>query len=254
MMTTPQFSMAVFLAQVKKIRDEFSLTQKAFTRRIDKKGDIISRWKSGEIAKVEINTRFKICAEFHKSLDWLLTGQESQTPPPLQPIITMVGEYPRLAAAVRVENYLAVPLVEAGVAARYPGTIPASYIQGLVWMHAAELGERRQRNLRAVWLGPEAQAMRRLLRTNDIIIVDPSAKPPDQPIDFKGTYLVRLNDEGDCGVRRLRETSEAWYFYADNPEYDLLQVMKSAEDNPIIGQVIYVWKCMPFNSESPHRK
>jgi len=233
--------MEKFLGQIKKIRDEFGLDQKAFSRKINKKGDIISRWKSGEAKNVKIETLLIIRDKFNKSLDWLLFGEEPTAPQLLQPIITIVGQYPDVSLDVRTEDYLAVPMVEGYIAAGYEGIIPEEYIINFVWVYRPEIGKRQYHNLRAVRLGKQAESMRHTLKPGDIIIIDPTEKPPAKLLVQKGIYAIRVDEEGGCAVKRVREKDDFWILLSDNPEYDPILIKKDAKYNPIIGRVIWSW-------------
>lgn len=230
--------MEKFLGQIKKIRDEFGLDQKAFSREINKKGDIISRWKSGEAKNVKIETLLVIRDKFNKSLDWLLFGEESTAPQLLQPIITIVGQYPDVPPDLRVEDYFAVPMVEGRIAAGYTGAIPGDYITDMVWVYKPEIGRRQHHNLRAVKLARNADSMEPTIRRGSIVIIDPK----DIEIRKKAIYAVRLEEyEGICAIKRVQETPDLWLLVSDNPSYEPIALEKRKYSNLIIGRVIWSW-------------
>ncbi|MBW2135650.1 MAG: S24 family peptidase [Deltaproteobacteria bacterium] len=188
-----------------------------------------------------VENLIKICNFANVSADYILFGKKPPTFQPLQPIITIVGKYPDVPSDLRTEDYLAVPLVEGYIAAGYEGTIPEEYIISLVWVYRPEIGKRQYHDLRAVRLGKNAESMRRTLKPGDIIIVDPTEKPPAKPLVQKGIYAVRVDEEGGCAVKRVREKDDFWILLSDNPEYDPILIKKDAKYNPIIGRVIWSW-------------
>lgn len=207
-----------------------------------------SRWKKGESPSAE--TLLKLMNKFGVSADWLLTGRKPDEPKIIQPILTIVGENVSIPpGAYSPEEYFCVPMVEGRNAAIYDGPIPHEFVKSLVWVYEKDLGERKFHNLRAVRIGYQAHAMWPILRTGDIIIIDPLKKPPHQPLSFKGIYAIRHDIRGNYALRRVRESERDWIFIAGNPEYDSIQIRKTAKgENPIIGQVVYTWRNLMFDA------
>lgn len=211
----------------------------------------VSRWKKGELPSAD--SLMKIALKFGVSIDWLLLGKKPGEPKIIQPILTIVGENFNIpSGAYSPEEYFCVPMVEGRIAAIYDGPIPHEFVKSLVWVYEKDIGERKFHNLRAVRVGYQAHAMWRIVRTGDIIIIDPLEKPPYQPLSLKGIYAIRHNIKGGYALRRVRESDDHWVFIADNPQYDMIQVKKTARgENPIIGQVVYAWRNFMFDTFTP---
>lgn len=210
---------------------------------------VITRWKRGVVPSAE--SLLLIASTFNVSIDWLLTGYKPEEPKILQPIITIAGDNFAIPRGAYKDEYVAVPLVDPSIVAVYDGPIPHNFIKSLVWVYEPDMGERKFHNLRAVRISDDqAAAMQRLFKSGDILIIDPLAKPPYQPLSLKSVYAVRLESEKDrFAVRRVREKEDYWVFVADNPEYDAVVLKKTVKDNPIIGMVVAVWKnLLPENA------
>lgn len=165
-------------------------------------------------------------------------------PPPfeaLQPLITVLGTTPEIPRELHPEEYLAVPLVEGRIAAGYAGAIPGDYVEGLVWVHKPELGSREHHNLRAVRLDKKARSMIPTLRPGDIVIIDPVEKPPGAPLSRKAIYAVKIDREGGCALKRVKEAGPFWLLLSDNPEEEPFVLEKSRYADLIIGRVIWSW-------------
>lgn len=178
---------------------------------------------------------------FNVSLDWLLTGEEPQGTQPLQPIITIAGTKPGLPADVRVEDYLAVPLVAGLLGAGHEGAVPWDYIAHLVWVYKPELGRRQWHNLRAIKVATQANSMVPTIRPGDIVIVDPEERPPQQSLDKKAIYAVRLDEHGNAAIKRVREIQDMWILLSDNLDCNPIMIKKADVPNLIIGKVIWSW-------------
>jgi phage repressor protein C with HTH and peptisase S24 domain len=207
----------------------------------------VSRWfpsKKGaktNTKSVELDTIMLIAEKYNKSLDWLLTGEEPKGALPLQPLITIAGTQPEIPADIRVEDYLAVPLAAGLVGASYEGAIPWDYIAHLVWVYKPELGRRQWHNLRAIKVANQANSMTPTIRPGDIVIVDPEERPPQQPLDKKAIYAVRLDEHGNAAIKRVREFEDMWILLSDNLECNPIMVKKADVPNLIIGKVIWSW-------------
>ncbi|MDY6854409.1 MAG: helix-turn-helix transcriptional regulator [Thermodesulfobacteriota bacterium] len=68
------FDNNIFINNIKEILDRHQITQKDFTKRIGKKGDIVSRIKRNEF-KPGLDTIARISREFNISISELLTGE-----------------------------------------------------------------------------------------------------------------------------------------------------------------------------------
>lgn len=235
-MATKLFSLEIFLQQVQKLMEEKGIKdQKEFNEMVGVQR-AISRWKSGE-SRPSVDSLMMIKKLFGKSIDSLLTGEEPPSCQPLQPIITVLGEYPEVPNGLRAENYSAVPLVDGPIAAGYSGAIPGDYVTDMVWVYNQELGRRLHHNLRAVRLGKDADSMEPTIRRGSIVIIDPT----ETTISPKSIYAVRLDEEGGCAIKRVSQTDGHWVLVSDNPEFDPIAVLKAKIPNIIIGRVIWSW-------------
>jgi len=166
---------------------------------------------------------------------------------PLQPIITVVGQYPEVPSGIKSVEYFSIPLVEGRFAAGYAGAIPGDYINDMVWVYKPELGNRQYHGLRAVRLSPNADSMSPTIRPNDIVIIDPfpGELPPEKPVSRNYIYALRLDDfEGACVLKRVRENKKIpdfWFLVSDNHEYEPIVVEKKRSQNLFIGRIIWSW-------------
>lgn len=168
---------------------------------------------------------------------WEGLGNPPETllgPPVKQPIITVVGQVPEVPSWVRVEDYLAVPLVEGRIAAG-TGRIVGEEISDLVWVYRPEIGQRR--NLVAVKLAPDADSMEPTLHPGDIVIVDRD----DKVITPRGIYAVRMEPEG-CAIKRVRiSQGRIWLISDNNLNYPPEPADTDDLDALLIGRVIWSW-------------
>ncbi|MDO9531199.1 MAG: LexA family transcriptional regulator [Deltaproteobacteria bacterium] len=235
-MAKKMFSLEIFLQQVQKLMEEKGIKdQKNFNEMVGVQR-AITRWKSGE-SRPSVDSLMMIKKLFGKSIDSLLTGEESPPFQPAQPIITVLGEYPEVPKGLRPEQYSAVPLVEGNIAAGYTGAIPGDYVSDMVWVYNQELGHRLGHNLRAVRLGKDADSMEPTIHPGSIVIIDPT----ETQITPKAIFAVRLDREGGCAIKRVQQTDEHWVLVSDNPEYDPIAIEKTRIPNIIIGRVIWSW-------------
>lgn len=235
-MATKLFSLEIFLQQVQKLMEEKGIKdQKVFNEMVGVQR-AITRWKSGE-SRPSVDSLMMIKQLFGKSIDSLLTGEEAPPCQPLQPIITLLGEYPEVPNGLRPEHYSAVPLVEGPIAAGYSGAIPGDYVSDMVWVYNQELGSRLHHNLRAVRLAPQADSMEPTIRQGSIVIIDPA----ETTVSPKSIYAVRLDEEGGCAIKRVSQTDGHWVLVSDNPNYDPIAILKAKIPNIIIGRVIWSW-------------
>lgn len=207
----------------------------------------VNRWFPSERGSktttdsVELDTIMLIAKKYKKSLDWLLTGEEPQGTQPLQPLITIAGVNHEIPADIRVEDYLAVPLVAGLVGAGYEGAVPWDYIDHLVWVYKPELGRRQWHNLRAIKVANHANSMAPTIRPGDIVIVDPEERPPQQTLDKKAIYAVRLDEHGNAAIKRVREIQDMWVLLSDNLDCNPIMIKKADVPDLIIGKVIWSW-------------
>ena len=183
--------------------------------------------KRGFPEKFSLNMALKI---------WEGLGNPPETllcPEPLQPIITIVGELPKVPAWVRPQEYLAVPLVEGRIAAG-TGRIVAEDITDLVWVYKPELGGRR--NLVAVKLSPNAHSMEPSIKAGSIVIIDHS----DRVLSPAGIYAVRT-DADACAIKRVRIHQGKFVLLSDNPEYPPEISDFTDIDSLLVGRVIWSW-------------
>lgn len=240
-----KFPMQIFINQLWKIMHENGL--KTPSHLGDDLGMNVSRWFPSEkpsktiTQSVELDTIMLIAEKYNKSLDWLLTGEESKGAQLLQPLITIAGTQPEIPADIRVEDYLAVPLVAGLVGASYEGAVPWDYIAHLVWVYKPELGRRQWHNLRAIKVANQANSMLPTIRPGDIVIVDPEERPPQQPLDKKAIYAVRLDEHGNAAIKRVREIEDVWILLSDNLDCNPIMVKKADVPNLVIGKVIWSW-------------
>ena len=235
-MATKLFSIEIFLQQVQKLMEEKAIKdQKEFNEMVGVQR-AITRWKSGE-SRPSVDSLMMIKKLFGKSIDSLLTGEEAPPCQPLQPIITILGEYPEVPEGLRRENYSAVPLVEGHIAAGYSGVIPGDYVSDMVWVYNQELGQRLHHNLRAVRLDPKANSMEPTIHRGSIVIID----PVETNISPRAIYAVRLDEDGGCAIKRVSQTDAHWVLISDNPDYDPKAILKATIPNIIIGRVIWSW-------------
>lgn len=202
-----------------------------------------ARWfnKDYRPKSVDTDTLITIAKRFNKSLDWIVFGKEPTGTQPLQPLITIAGTEPEIPADIRVEDYLAVPLVAGLVGAGYEGAIPWDYVAHLVWVYRPELGRRQWHNLRAIKVASQANSMAPTIRPGDIVIVDPVERPPQQPLSKKAIYAVRLDEHGNAAIKRVREIEDVWILLSDNLDYNPILIKKVDVPNLIIGKVIWSW-------------
>ncbi len=240
-----KFPMHIFIKQLMKIMEEKGFKNpRQFGEDL---GMNVSRWFPSKkeaktnVQSVEWDTIMFIAEKYNKSLDWLLTGEASPAIEPVQPLITIAGTKPEIPEDIRVEDYLAVPLVAGLVGAGYEGAVPWDYIAHLVWVYKPELGRRQWHNLRAIKVAPQANSMVPTIRPGDIVIVDPEERPPQQPLDKKAIYAVRLDEHGNAAIKRVRELDDVWILLSDNLEYNPIMVKKAEVPNLVIGKVIWSW-------------
>jgi phage repressor protein C with HTH and peptisase S24 domain len=234
------YSYEKFKQQLKIIMEKWGLsTWQKFEKEIGMPGASY-RWKSGKDQPTP-DSLLKIRKRFGVSIDWLLTGEEPIGTQSLQPIITIAGTTSEIPEDIRVEDYLAVPLVEGLVGAGYEGAIPWDYIAHLIWVYKPELGRRQWHNLRAIKVDLHANSMAPTIRPGDIVIVDPEERPPQQPLDKKAIYAVRLDEHGNAAIKRVREIKDIWILLSDNLDYNPIMVKKAEVPNLIIGKVIWSW-------------
>lgn len=69
------FNKEIFINNIKEILERHQISQKDFTKRIGKKGDIVSRIKRDEF-KPGLDTLVRISREFNISIGELLTGED----------------------------------------------------------------------------------------------------------------------------------------------------------------------------------
>jgi phage repressor protein C with HTH and peptisase S24 domain len=235
-MAKKMFPKEIFLRQVKKLMEENGIKdQKVFNDMVGVQR-AISRWKSGE-SRPSVDSLMVIQEIFGKSVDWLLTGEEPRAFHPAQPIIALAGTEPEVPDGLRPEYYLAVPLVEARIAAGHAGAIPRDYVEDLVWIYKPEIGVRQHHNLRAVRLRTDAESMEPTIRRGSIVIIDPT----EIQITPKAIFAVRMDSEGGCALKRVQQTKDLWVLVSDNPEYDPIAIEKANIPNIIIGRVIWSW-------------
>jgi len=242
-MNVKLFSKAGFYSRIEEILRREGIKPVEFERRIGMRG-ALTRWKKdNDRDHPKPDSLILIKREFNVSIDWLLTGEQSSLEKTriLQPIITVAGSYPAVPDGVSPEDYLAVPLVDAEIAAGYLSEIPEEYIISLIWIARADIGRRQHHNLRAIRLASNADSMRRTLNPGDIVVIDPTERPPLMPIRRYKMYAVRSAEEGGCAIKRVREQDDCWILLSDNPAHDPILLRKDKNKNPIIGQVI--WSC-----------
>jgi phage repressor protein C with HTH and peptisase S24 domain len=233
------YSPDIFLSQIEKLlRMHGDIDQAEFNRKIEV-GQAVTKWKAGQSPSA--NSLMAIKKVFNISLDWLLAGEEPQTSQSLQPVITIAGTESEIPRDIRVEDYLAVPLVAGLVGAGYEGAIPWDYVNHLVWVYKPEIGRRQWHNLRAIKVDRQANSMTPTIRAGDIVIVDPEERPPQQPLDKKSIYAVRLDDHGNAAIKRVREIEDVWILLSDNLDYNPIMIKKADVPNLIIGKIIWSW-------------
>lgn len=239
------FLKSSFYSRIVEIMRREGIKANEFEKRIGMRG-ALTRWKkNNDKDHPKPDSLILIKKEFNVSIDWLLTGEEPSSKEKIkviQPIITVAGHYPEVPPGVYPEDYLAVPLVNAEIAAGHLAEIPEEHVLSLVWVYRPEIGRRQYHDLRAVKLASNADSMRRTLNPGDIIIIDPAERPPAKPLNRNKIYAVRSLEEGGCAVKRVRENDKFWLLLSDNPDYDPILLRKEANDNPIIGQVIWSWR------------
>jgi len=240
-----KFPMEIFLNQIRIIMEENRIKN---PQQLGKELNMnVQRWfptkKSGkiEVKSIELDTILFIAEKFNKSLDWLIFAKESQGIHFLQPLITIAGTQPEIPADIRVEDYLAIPLVTGLMGAGYEGAIPWDYIDHLVWIYRPEVGRRQWHNLRAIQVAAQADSMVPTIRPGDIVIVDPEERPPEQPLNKKAIYAVRLDDQGNAALKRVREIGEVWVCLSDNLNYNPILIKKTEVPDLVIGKVIWSW-------------
>jgi transcriptional regulator with XRE-family HTH domain len=235
-MATKLFSLEIFLQQIKKLMEEKGIRdQKDFNERVGVQR-AISRWKSGE-SRPSVDSLLMIKKLFGKSIDWLLTGEESPPWQALPAVMAVAGAEPVLSPVIRPDKYFALPLVAGSSAANYPGMIPADQVIDLVWVGKAELGARQDHNLRAVRLGQEADSMEPAIPRGSIVVIDPT----ETRVCPQSIYAVRLAEEGGFALKRVCQTSGHWVLVSDHPNYDPIAISKAESPDLIIGRVIWSW-------------
>ena len=235
-MAKKMFSKEIFLQQVQKLMEEKGIKdQKEFNEMVGVQR-AITRWKSGE-SRPSVDSLMVIKEIFGKSIDWLLTGEESPAFRPVQPIISLAGTLPEIPDGMQPEYYLAVPLVEGRIAAGHSGAIPGDYVEDLVWVYKPEIGARQHHNLRAVRLRPDADSMEPTIHRGSIVIIDPL----ETDVSRKAIYAVRLDEEGGCAIKRVSQTVGHWVLVSDNPDHPPIAIEKAKIPNIVIGRVIWSW-------------
>ncbi|MBM4302485.1 MAG: LexA family transcriptional regulator [Deltaproteobacteria bacterium] len=193
----------------------------------------VRAWRPGEVEK--------IAQVLGVPAGYLLLGEKPRPFKAIQPVITVLGQYAQVPPELTREDYLAVPMIEAQIAAGYLAEIPEDYVTSLVWVYKPEIGRRQHHNLRAVQLAKNADSMVPTIRPGDIIIVDPTERPPMKPLNKNAIYAVRSQEEGGCAVKRVKEVADYWLLLSDNKEKEPILLRKEREDNPFIGRVIWSW-------------
>lgn len=234
------YSRKDFIARLGKIMEERGIKEQAEFNELIGVQRAITRWKTGETSP-KIESLIAIKKLFDKSLDWLLFGEEPKRIQPLQPLITITGATPHIPSDVRVDDYMAVPVVEGLIGASHEGAVPWNYIDHLIWIYRPEIGRRQWHNLRAIRVGPRSDSMIPTIRPGDIVIIDPEERPPMQQLDKKAIYAVRMDDWGNASLKRVREINDSWVLLSDNLECDPVMIKKSDMPNLIIGKVIWSW-------------
>jgi SOS-response transcriptional repressor LexA len=193
----------------------------------------VRTWAPGEVEK--------IANALGVPAAYLLWGEQPRPFKAIQPVITVLGQYAQVPPELAREDYLAVPLIEAQIAAGYLREIPEEYVTSLVWVYKPEIGRRQHHNLRAVQLAKNADSMVPTIRPGDIIIVDPTERPPMKPLNKNAIYAIRSQEEGGCTVKRVREVDDYWLLLSDNKDKEPMLLRKEREENPFIGRVIWSW-------------
>jgi SOS-response transcriptional repressor LexA len=193
----------------------------------------VRAWRPGELERISV--------ALGVPAGYLILGERPRPFKPIQPVITVLGEYTKVPPELAREDYLAVPMIEGKIAAGYLAEIPEDFVTNLVWVYKPEIGKRQHHNLRAVQLAKNADSMVPTLRPGDIIIVDPTERPPMKPLNKNAIYAVRSQEEGGCTVKRVKEVADFWLLLSDNPEKEPMLLSKEREDNPFIGRVIWSW-------------
>ena len=102
-MATKLFSLEIFLQQIKKLMEEKGIRdQKDFNERVGVQR-AISRWKSGE-SRPSVDSLLMIKKLFGKSVDWLLTGEESPPWQALPAVVAVAGAEPELSPEIRPDK------------------------------------------------------------------------------------------------------------------------------------------------------
>ncbi len=160
-------------------------------------------------------------------LNYLATGEESVPP---CPELKLAG--PVKAPDIRVQEFLAVPLVEDKVAAGIPAVM-SDQIEGWAVIYAPKLAKKK--NLVAVRV--KGDSMTPVIPDGSIVILDRD----DRRIRPRSAYAIR--EEEGVTVKYLEREGEELVLIPENRAHRERRItIRNGDPDPIIGRVVWLWR------------
>lgn len=213
--------------RVKQVRERVGLTQKEFAAQIGVSRSFLSEIEAGKV-KPSVETLIGVVTRFQIDPHWLLIGAAGERPVDLVAAESASGY---ASSAEKQSAYPTVPLLDDRAVSGSPHPISEAAVAAYlpVW------GAIFQKEMFCFYLRDDA--MSPLLRQGALVGAIPIPMPSKK---WEGKLVVLWPVKGGMMVRRFRIDQKYFIFEAENKNYSVIYLERSAR--PVLFSVDWWWQ------------
>ncbi len=232
--------------RIRKFREYKGLSQSEMEKITGIKREYLSKIETDDLKNPTYLTLLKISKGLGISIAELLQTAQSVTAKqePVIEVVSSLKQDKRLKQGVEAGKYVAVPIINAEIAAGIPTYITEGNIEDYALIFSSCIKPTTDfHRYRCVWVQKNSRSMSPVIEPGSLVCIDSYQRDPT----LLGNKIVALREEdGGCTIRRLRLEKNYLMGIPENireynPVIFTYNRKRAGEKNPVVGKVVWYW-------------